>query len=189
MHHPVLQAIHDRRSIRAYTKTQVTEEQLQEIITAGLMAPSARNAQAWHFTAVQNAALIERVNRAMRKEAIKALPPDMVERISDPEYSVFHHAPTVIFISCPPLSEVQYAQTDVGIAIENMALAAHALGLGSVILGMPQFAFHGEDAESLRRELSFPEGYDYCLSIAIGTPAADKEAHPILEDRVTIIHE
>jgi nitroreductase len=187
MRNPVLQAIHDRRSIRAYTKEQITDEQLNEIIAAGLAAPSARNTQPWHFTAVQNAALMERVNRAMQKEAEKTLPPDVLERIIDPAYNVFYHAPTVIFISCPPLEEMRYAQTDVGIAIQNMALAAHALGLGSVILGMPRFAFEGEEAEALRRELAFPAGYDYCLSLAIGTPAMEKEAHPILEGRVTVL--
>ena len=187
MNNPVLKAIHDRRSVRAYAKEQITEEALNEIIAAGLAAPSARNTQPWHFTAVQDAALIERVNQAMRKQAEKMMPPDMLESILAPSYSVFYHAPTVIFISCPPLEEMQYAQTDVGIAIQTMALAAHALGFGSVILGMPRFAFLGDEADTLRRELSFPKGYDYCLSIAIGTPATEKEAHPILEGRVTVL--
>lgn len=187
MRNPVLQAIHDRRSIRAYTETQVSKEQIDEIIAAGLAAPSARNSQPWHFTVVQNADLIQRVNRAMQNEAKKTLPPDNLKEILDDSYSVFHHAPTVIIISCPPISEMKYAQTDAGIAIQNMALAAHALGLGSVILGMPRFAFEGEEAGSLRRDLAFPQGFDYCLSLAVGTPVTRKEAHPVMEGRVTIL--
>ena len=48
-------------------------------------------------------------------------------------------------------------------------------------------AFMSEEADDLRMALSFPLGYDYCLSIAIGTPAATKEAHPVHPGRVTII--
>lgn len=183
----VMQAIHDRRSIRAYTDEQVTAEQLDMILKAGLAAPSARNSQPWHFTAVQNVALIERINQLFCKEAVQRLSPEIIAQIQNDDYSVFHHAKTVVFISCPSLTEMQYAQTDVGIAIQNMALAAHSLGLGSVILGMPRMAFLSEEADSLRSALAFPKGYDYCLSIAIGTPAATKEAHTIMEDRITII--
>lgn len=187
MSNPVLDAIAQRRSIRAYTPQQISEEQLQAILQAGLQAPSAVNAQPWHFTAVQDAALLARINEAFRAVALETATPENRERFSDPTYSVFHHAPTVIFISCPALEEKPYAQTDTGIAIENMALAAHALGLGSVILGMPRLAFAGAEAAALRQALAFPEGYAYCLSIAIGLPDATKEAHPVHPDRVTII--
>lgn len=182
---PVLQAIADRRSIRAYTDARISEDQLQAILGAGLAAPSARNTQPWHFTAVQDAALLERANDAFRQEAMRRMPEET--HFSQESYSVFHHAPTVIFISCPPLDDMMYAQTDVGIAIENMALAAHSLGLGSVILGMPRLAFTGPEAEALRKALRFPAGHDYCLSIAIGVPTATKGAHPQEPDRVTII--
>lgn len=181
MHNPVLDAIAGRRSIRAYKDEQISDEQLQAILDAGLAAPSARNSQPWHFTAVQDAALINRVN-----DAFKAQMDD--ERFTAEGYSVFHHAPTVIFISSPaPEGGTHFAPADVGIAIENMALAAHSLGLGSVILGFPRMAFEGPQADDLRKALAFPEGYEYSLSIAIGTPAATKDAHPIEPDRVTII--
>lgn len=181
MSNPVLEAIAARRSIRAYTDAQVTRAQLDAILQAGLEAPSARNSQPWHFTAVQDAALINRVN-----DAFKAQMDD--ERFTAEGYSVFHHAPTVIFISSPaPEGGTHFAPADVGIAIENMALAAHSLGLGSVILGFPRMAFEGPQADALRKALAFPEGYDYCLSISIGTPAATKEAHPIEPGKVTII--
>lgn len=187
MHNPVLDAITLRRSIRAYTAEQITEEQLQAILDAGLAAPSATNSQPWHFAAVQDAKLLERIGEAFREEVLKSAGPEQRERFSAPEYSVFYHAPTVIFISCPSLEKMKYAQTDTGIAIQNMALAAHSMGLGSVILGMPRLAFSGPQGDTFREALHFPEGYDFCLAIAIGNPAMTKEAHPILPDRVTII--
>lgn len=182
---PVLQAIADRRSIRAYTNERISSDQLQVILDAGLAAPSARNTQPWHFTAVQDEALLARVNDAFCQEAKRQMPEET--RFAGEGYSVFHHAPTVIFLSCPPLEDEMYAQTDVGIAIENMALAAHSLGLGSVILGMPRLAFAGHEADALREALHFPVGHHYCLSIAIGMPTAAKGAHPTAPDRVTII--
>lgn len=187
MHNPVLDAIAARRSIRAYAKEQITSEQLDAILAAGLAAPSARNTQPWHFTAVQDAALIARVNEAARAQILLTCPEDMRARIAAPDYSVFHGAPTVIFLSCPPRTQMRYAHTDTGMAIENMTLAAHSLGLGSVILGMPREAFAGPEADALRRALHFPEGYDFCLALAVGVPTAGKEAHPVEPDRVTIL--
>lgn len=187
MENLVLKAIAERRSNRAYSQQQISESQLQAVLAAGKAAPSANNKQPWHFTAVQNNQLLVRINEAFRVEMLKQCNEEMRIRFSDPAYSVFYHAPTVIFISCPSLDEMKYAQTDVGMAIQNMALAAHSMGLGSVILGMPRLAFVGEEAASLRETLKFPAGFDYCLSIAIGTPLDTKDAHPMEPDRVTIL--
>ncbi|MCL1964024.1 MAG: nitroreductase [Firmicutes bacterium] len=187
MSNPVLDAIFSRRSIRAYSKEQITDEQLQIILTAGQAAPSARNLQPWHFTAVQDQRLIRRINEAFRAQMLQDCPPEMLAQISNPAYSVFFHAPTVIFFSSPGIAVQRYTETDTGIAIENMALAAHALGLGSVILGQPRMAFMGPEAEDLRRLLQFPAGYDFLLALSIGVPAASKDAHPVETGRVTII--
>ncbi len=58
----VLKAISDRRSHRAYRKEQVPEDVLGSVLKAGLEAPSARNHQPWHFSVVQDAALIQEVH-------------------------------------------------------------------------------------------------------------------------------
>jgi nitroreductase len=187
MTNPTLAAIHARRSIRAYQPEQISDEQLQTLLDAGEAAPSAVNSQPWHFTAVQNAALIDRVNEAFRAQVLKTCPPEARDRFADPAYSVFYHAPTVIFFSCPDLSKMKYAQTDTGMAIENMALAAESMGLGTVILGMPREAFAGDEKAALEEALQFPEGYEFCLALSVGVPAASKEAHPVLPGRVTVI--
>ena len=165
----VMDAIHQRRSIRAYRPDQLTDGQLQAILEAGLAAPSARNTQPWHFTAVQDQALIGRINEAVRRRLMETAEDDAARRtFSNPDWSVFYHAPTVIFI-------------------ENMALAAIGLELGSVVLGMPRAAFEGENADEFRKALHFPEGYDFMLALAVGYPAAEKDAHVVQPDRVTII--
>ena len=184
----VLEAIAERRSIRKYKDEQITPEQLDAILNAGLAAPSAMNSQPWHFTVVQDMALLDRLNAATQKQLVaSATVPAMRERFSSPDFHVFYHAPTVIFISCPPIAAVRYAQTDTGIAIENMALAAHGLGLGSVILGMPREAFAGPEGDEFRALLHFPEGYDFCLALSVGVPAASKDAHPIGENKISYV--
>ena len=86
MNNPVLSAISNRRSIRKYKPQQISEEALQTLLKAAVEAPSANNAQPWHFTVVQDAAVIKAVN-----EEIKS--------IFGREDDIFYAAPTVIFLS------------------------------------------------------------------------------------------
>jgi nitroreductase len=128
MNNPVLQAIAERRSIRAYKADPLSDEQWDALIKAALEAPSARNDQPWHFTLVKNKALLKDINA----EAVK-------EFELEPDSDIFYDAPAAIFISCDP--ESRWGRHDCGIAVENIALAAHSIGLGSVILGLPEGAF------------------------------------------------
>lgn len=187
MKNQVLDAISARRSIRAYTQDQITGEQLDALMAAALAAPSANNAQPWHFSVVQDGELLSRVNEAFRKVAISSFPEDQRTRFEDPAYSVFFHAPTVIFISSASMEARRFAEIDSGIAVQTLALAAQSMGLGSVILGLPRMAFMDDDAASLRTALQFPEDYDFCIAIAIGNPATTKDPHPVEPNRVTII--
>ncbi len=182
MTNAVLQAIADRRSIRAYTGQQITDEQLEILLTAAKQAPSARNMQPFHFTVVQDKALLERMDASVRDGLRKNAGMDVKD-----DYSVFYHAPTVIFISTNMDGEKLYARHDCGLASENIALAAHSIGLGTVILGMPREAFACPDGDEYRKILQFPEGYDFMVAISVGNPAMTKDAHPVAEGLVTII--
>jgi nitroreductase len=168
----VLAAIADRRSNRGYKPDQLTRQQLDAILTAATQAPSARNAQPWHFTVVQNQAIIKEVNDEANLK---------LNRTGD----IFYAAPTVIFISCDDSSK--WARLDSGIAVQTIALAAHGLGLGSVILGLPDAAFTGGKADYLGKLLKFPEGYKFAVAIAIGIATDTKEAHPVEPGKIDII--
>lgn len=187
MSNAVLQAIAERRSIRAYQPEQISKEQLDAIMKAALQAPSARNLQPWHFSVVQDKALIERINKSFCTEMLKHASGQMKNAFADPNYSVFYHAPTVIFVSTDMSAEKRYARHDCGCAVENICLAAESLGLGTVILGMPNEAFNGPDGDEFRKILQFPEGYDYMVSISVGIPAGTKAEHPIAENLVSYI--
>ena len=177
----VLQAISNRRSHRAYRKEQLPEEVLFSILRAGLESPSARNRQPWHFSVVQNAELIQEIH----DEAAKVMGKSGSPRFSDPDFQIFYHAPTVIFLFGE--KDFPWSQVDCGIAVENMALAAEGLGVGSVILGLPKPAFAGNRADELKARLACPEGYDFVIALALGYASDTKEPHDLREEKISRI--
>lgn len=177
----VLQAIASRRSHRAYKKDQLPEDVLGAILKAGLEAPSARNRQPWHYSVVQNAELIQEIH----DEAEKVLASEGGKRFTDPEFQIFYHAPTVIFIFGD--KDFYWSHVDCGIAVENMALAAEGLGVGSVILGYPRAAFVGDKADALRKRLECPEGHDFVIALALGYATDSKAAHDLREENISRI--
>jgi len=168
----ILSAIADRRSNRAYADTKLTSEQLEALKTAALQSPSARNAQPWHFAFVTNQELLQEIN-------------DEINKNSGGKRDIFYGAPLCVFISAD--RENSWGQVDSGIAVENLALAAHGLGLGSVILGMPRYAFTGEKKAKFEAALKMPKENDFAIAIAIGVPTMSKDAHEIFPGKVDFI--
>lgn len=185
MNNEVLMTIENRRAHRAYEPKQLSEDQLQAIINAALASPSAVNAQPWHFSVVQDQDLLNRIHQESRTVAMKREAGKRSPRYDDPTFQVFYHAPTVIFLS-GNLSN-PYAKMDCGIAVQNIALAAKSLGLGSVILGLPADAFLGDAKEELEQKLQFPEGYGFQIAISIGIATDTKAAHEKHPEKVSII--
>lgn len=178
-----LSLIASRRSHRAYLPEQISKEQLDALLLAAVQSPSAVNRQPWHFAAVQDKALLEGINRSVCEEARKNENPG--PRFADPTFNVFYHAPTVIFISST--KDNKWSGIDCGIATQNIVLAAESMGLGSVILGLPRFAFEGERAAEIEKALGFPENYSFVIAISVGKPADTKPEHPVGENKVTVI--
>ena len=145
----MIDAIKARRSIRHFLPTELSEEQVEGILCAGSMAPSAKNLQPWHFVVTTGAAK-ERVCKAMEagieRERHFPLLPDTRHYLDGAfeTLRVMREAAAVILITVPSalpmgtamsldqrITEICTAQS-VGAAIENMCLQATALGLGSL---------------------------------------------------------
>jgi len=173
MDNPVLRAIAERRSIRSYKTEKVTREQIDMLLKAAAEAPSARNSQPWHFSVVLNPAVLAEINAEVNGLAKESLG------------NIFHGSQAVIFLSCDPKS--RWARIDCGIATQNIALAAHSMGLGTVILGRPEAAFTGPRGEYFNKLLKIPAGSAFAIAIAVGIPAGSKEAHPIEPGRVSFV--
>lgn len=175
MTNAVLKAIADRRSNRGYAPRQLTEEELDAIMLAAVQAPSARNTQPWHFSIVQDAALLKEFSDDYNR----------LQKADPGQDILFFGAPTVVFISTPVEAPTRFSQIDCGIAAQNMALAAHSIGLGSVILGRPMDVFQSENGARYAKAFGFPEGYTFAIAVALGEPAISKEAHVVRKGLIT----
>lgn len=167
-----LEIINTRSSIRKYTDQPLTEELCRTLVEAGLKAPTAANKQELHFTVVGK-------DDPVQAEIQQDLNPNAVN-------SFYYNAPVTIYISGN--ESFKWSGVDAGIAVENIHLAAAALGLGSVILGCMEPVLNGEKKESYAQKLAFPEGYRYFVAIAAGYPDTTKEQHTFnFEKDVTVL--
>lgn len=161
----VLKAIESRSSTRGYTAEKLTEAELDTLLRAGLQAPTAANRQEIHITVVDGGAPILAELEAVKNAALDTVPP----------HNFYYEAPTVLFLSGD--AKMVWSPVDAGIAVENIALAAEGMGLGSLIIGCVRAALSGEKKEYFAKALRFPEGYEYQVAIALGHKATSKEPH------------
>lgn len=145
-----LDVIFTRRSIRKYTPAPVTAEEVKIILEAAMNAPSANNRQPWHFIVVEDRAILN---------AIMAVHP----------YSkMLAEAPLAVVVCGDTLASDKYWQQDCAAATENLLLAARALGLGTVWLGVyPKEAC----VSGVAGLFKLPEHIQPLCIVAVGHPA------------------
>lgn len=140
-----LDAIYGRRSIRSFKSDSVKKELVEKVIEAAVKAPSAMNAQPWRFVVLEGgkkAEFIESFGKILKKPAIGKKPGASVWRTVD----CMEKAPVLILVFneksrangtvrlFSSVRDVLHVQS-IGAAIENMILAAHDLGLGTLWIG------------------------------------------------------
>ncbi len=168
----VLQAIAKRSSTRGFTDEKLTREQLEQLIAAGLQAPTAANKQEIHITVVDGGDPVLAELEALKNE---------LRGIQNPAANFYYGAPTVLFISAD--ADYYWSKLDAGIAVENIAIAAEGMGLGSLIIGCVKDALAGEKKAYYADALQFPAGYEYEIAIALGHKAVSKEPHEYDKDK------
>ena len=177
-------SILDRRSNRGFEAQPLYPGQLELLEQVAKASPTARNAQSWHFSFVTNTEVIGAVEQATFDELMAKAGEDDKARIKQ-RGTVFYGAPLVVFISADRNND--WGQIDAGIAVENLAVAAQSLELGSVIIGLCRAAFEGEKKAELAKLLGFPETHDFAIAISIGKPTVTKDAHTVTDDHVSHI--
>lgn len=100
----ILENIKARRSVRAYTGQQVSEEDLQAVLEAATYAPSGMHLETWHFTAIQNADKLTELNERIKGSFAKSDEPRLKERGQSKTYCCYYHAPTLVIVSNEPTS-------------------------------------------------------------------------------------
>ena len=154
----MLSAIQNRRSIRRFSDRPVPRELVEEVLLAGTLAPSSKNRQPWRFivsAGEEKERLLAAMARGLERERVSPLLPESAPYRAGAEHtlSVMRQAPVNIFVMNPLGAGLQEAPTpeqriyeicnaqSVGAALENMSLAAEALGLGSLWICDTYFAY------------------------------------------------
>lgn len=155
-----------RRSTRAFLPAQIKEEELQTLLQAACFAPSAHNDQPWHFTVVQDQALLMEVNLAAKTIGKHSRDAILRKMSASERLHIFYQAPTVIFVAGE--KSALMPETDCAAAVENMLVAAEAMGIGSCWIGLASFAFDGEQSEALCKKLLIPASYQPLYAVSFG---------------------
>ena len=168
----------NRRSIRKFKPDPVPESVIDDIITAGSLAPSAKNRQPWKFIVTSDGSkteLLDAMEEGLARERISPLLPGSASGLADAEHtlSVMKQAPILIFIMNTLGTDITEPLTaderefeicnvlSIGVAAENMILTAQGLGIGSLWICNTCFA---------QRELNRLLGGELCAAIALGYP-------------------
>ncbi len=184
----VIQAILNRRSIRAYTDQPLTREELETVLECGLWAPSGMNQQTTRLVAIESREMLD----LLAQDDIKfmAPPPPMAGKAPGGpmppagDRPLAYGAPCVILIFDTP--EMGGKTINAPLCEENICLAAHSLGLGTCILGGMGAFNDPENAAAWKARLGLPEEYQYITCVAIGHPAGAGTPSPRKEGRIII---
>jgi nitroreductase len=180
----VLEAIKTRRSIRKYKDTPVDDKILGQVLEAAQWAPSWFNSQCWRFIIVRDAD-----TKAALASALNSTRSDGSNHASEATRS----APVVI-VACAELGISGYYRGevntdkgdwfmfDVALAMQNMALAAHALGLGTVHVG-------ALDAGKITEIMNVPEGFAVVEVMPLGYPDQEARVPPRKELSEIVFYE
>jgi nitroreductase len=171
-----LTTIKQRRSTRAFKDEQIKDNELQAVIEAGTYAPSARNQQAWHFTVVQNKAMLATLSHEAKKAALQIDNEFVRQAASNENFNVFYGAPTVVIVSGDEKAMV--IDLDCAAANQTMLLAAQSVGLGSCWINFVLFLFNSPGGEQYKKQLAIPEGYKPFCSVALGYKKIEPTAAP-----------
>ena len=152
-----------RRSIRKYKSDPVPDDALRKVLEGVRWAPSWANTQCWEVILVKDP--------KAKSEILRAVPE------TNRAHSAMTEAP-IILVLCgkkavsgysggkPATPKGDWLMFDTGLAMQNLCLAAHAVGLGTVIVGF----FDHKKAEEI---LSLPESVEFVAMTPLGYPAAE----------------
>lgn len=184
----VMEAIMHRRAIRRYDTKQIDEDTLQQILQAGLYAPSAGGRQGVVFVVSQNKEVNEKLGKIKRKNSnpriatktsyVSRQQPSIADDASIT--NAFYDAPTVITLFAP--KNFLFAKEDCAIAAENMMLVADALEVGSCYIGEGWKAFDDPYGQEILKEWDIAHDYYGVTQLLLGYPKQGDE-HPIAKQR------
>ena len=168
-----LQAMLTRKSIKKYKPDPVSRDVIDQIIAAGLNAPSGLNKQAPIIIAVTNKEVRDQLSKLNAGK-------DPFFR-SDP----FYGAPVVLVVLADKSAPTHVY--DGSLVMENLQLAAHALGLGACWIHRAKETFETEEGKAILAKLGIKGEYEGVGNCILGYPDHDPDKKPRKEGRVYYI--
>jgi len=182
---PVINTIKERKSIRAYKDTALTEEQIETLVSIALLAPSAVNAQPWHLVTITDKETILQMESELVAELIRTGDEARRERLASRDNKTLYNTPCFFIISTTDSRNNELI--DAGIMGQTICLAATSMGLGSVMIGSMRSLFDSDRSEYWRERLGFPKGYNYALGVCVGYSNMDGKEREIDKSKVSYI--
>jgi len=164
----VLEAIRTRRSIRKYKTDPIDDNTLETVLEAARWAPSWANTQCWRFIVVRDGKIKNKLADTLNE--------------TNPAMDAIRNAPLVI-VACAEMGKAghkggelatdkgDWFMFDVALAMQNLVLVAHSLGLGTVYVGL----FDAKEAANI---LAVPEGHCVVAMTPLGYPDEIKDPRP-----------
>lgn len=184
----IFDVIARRRSVRAFRPEQVAEEDLQAILAAGRAAPSGGDNRTTHLIVVQQPAALAQLRDLVEREfakmdvdehAYKSLR-HSVAASKRGGYEFFFRAPTLVVAA----NRKGYgnALADSACVLENMMLAATALGVGSCWINQLHWLDENAAVRAALYALGLEENETVTGGLALGYPAAADAFRPAEKD-------
>lgn len=156
--------VRQRYSLRSYSTKAVEKEKIERCLEAARLAPSACNAQPWHFIVADEAELVQKIRAACllpgsRLNSFTASVPVFI--------AVVGEKPNLSAALGSVVKNKPFYLIDLGIAAEHICLQAADEGLGSCMLGW-------FDEKKVKKLLGIPSAKRLPLLISLGYPPDDK---------------
>jgi nitroreductase len=160
----VIQSLKERRAIRKYLPRQITDEELNEVLEAGIYAPTGHGWQSPVIVAVKDRdtiAQLERMNANI---------------MGKPEMKPFYGAPTVLVVLAEKRRPTYVC--DGSLVLGNLMNAAHAIGLGSCWIHRAKEEFESAEGKALLQKWGIRGDYEGIGHCILGYPDESPEAAP-----------
>jgi len=142
----LVDVILNRRSIRRYDQKEIPKDVLDKILEAGRQAPSAVNRQPWHFVVLTDYEIKKELSKGLFNRNIKNSPV------------------TVVGCASTGLLDRRWSIVDTSIALQNMVIAAWAMGVGSCWIG-------DFKENKVKKLLKIPSKWKVVALVSFGYPA------------------
>ena len=162
----------NRRSIRRYKEDQVPDELLDQVLTAGLYAPTGMNRQNIIMVAVRDKETRDQLSR-------------MNAAVMGADRDPFYGAPCVIVVLGDP--EIYPVVENGSLVLGNLMNGAHAVGLGSCWIHRAKQTFETEEGKALLRKWGLKENLVGIGNCILGYADESPEAKPRLDGRIVKI--